>query len=425
MAKNYLDPNGVLYLWQKIKNTFVKKTDLSKVGSSNNYNDLDNLPSIPTKLSELTNDNNTVQDANYSGLKSSVGTLETKVAALENLNPQENVVETVKVNNTALVVDKDKAVNVTIQSGSTNGTLSVNGSNISVKGLDTAAYKKATDFDASGSAAAVLGQDTDTATKNTVYGAKAYADSLDKAMDTRVDAIEAALGSGGSVATQISTEINKLDSSVKADTGYVLTGVTETDGKLSAKEQLQFVADNMYALPKDSSDTTSAKTSIAKRIIDLEDSVSAFEAAIGDGGSVSAQISTEIKKLDSNTAATSGYALTGVTITDGKISSKTEAKFAPLNSSNLIDAKYLPSYVDDVIEVSIISSATALSAGWLAKSGETKALTPEAGKIYVVTQTGEYEDRQYRWSGSTYVEISSGGMSPIQNSEIDDIISSS
>lgn len=48
MANNkYLDSNGLLYFWQKIKNTFAKTTDL------------------PTKTSDLTNDSNYVSDASY------------------------------------------------------------------------------------------------------------------------------------------------------------------------------------------------------------------------------------------------------------------------------------------------------------------------------------------------------------------------
>ena len=61
----------------------------------------------------------------------------------------------------------------------------------------------------------------------------------------------------------------------------------------------------------------------------------------------------------------------------------------PLNSSTKIDATYLPSYVDDVLEYSGISK--------FPTAGET-------GKIYVDTTT----NLTYRWSGSTYVEISPG-----------------
>ena len=75
MAKKYLDENGLLYLWQKIKAKFIsdvtynstsrklQKTQngttsdvvtLSKVATSNSYNDLDNKPTIPSGVEKTT-----------------------------------------------------------------------------------------------------------------------------------------------------------------------------------------------------------------------------------------------------------------------------------------------------------------------------------------------------------------------------------
>lgn len=76
--------------------------------------------------------------------------------------------------------------------------------------------------------------DTDTAASNTIAGAKKYADSLDSAMDKRVDALEAAVGKGGSVETQINAAIDKLDVPEIGGTGKVITTVSETDGKIAA-----------------------------------------------------------------------------------------------------------------------------------------------------------------------------------------------
>ncbi len=61
----------------------------------------------------------------------------------------------------------------------------------------------------------------------------------------------------------------------------------------------------------------------------------------------------------------------------------------PLNSSGLIDTSYLPSYVDDVLEYTDLASFPA--------SGSV-------GKIYVDLATNKI----YRWSGTTYIEISPG-----------------
>lgn len=61
----------------------------------------------------------------------------------------------------------------------------------------------------------------------------------------------------------------------------------------------------------------------------------------------------------------------------------------PLNASTKIDATYLPSYVDDVVEYANLAGFP---------------VTGETGKIYVALDS----NKTYRWSGSAYVEISAG-----------------
>lgn len=65
----------------------------------------------------------------------------------------------------------------------------------------------------------------------------------------------------------------------------------------------------------------------------------------------------------------------------------TASGVAPLNSASKIDAQYLPSFVEDVLEFP--------SLGNFPNPGET-------GKIYVALDT----NKTYRWSGSSYIEIS-------------------
>lgn len=80
---------------------------------------------------------------------------------------------------------------------------------------------------------------------------------------------------------------------------------------------------------------------------------------------------------------------------------------ASLDNEGKVPSTQLPSYVDDVIDAYIVSGATALSAGWLSATDGGSALTPETAKIYVVLTDGAYKNKTYRWSGTTYVEISS------------------
>ena len=97
----------------------------------------------------------------------------------------------------------------------------------------------------------------------------------------------------------------------------------------------------------------------------------------------------------------------------------------PLNNSSKIDSQYLPSYVDDVIEAYARSGQTELSQNWLAiNSSSGSVISPESGKIYVLmVETTNYPiNSQFRWGGTSYVKLNDGGITKIENSEIDDII---
>jgi len=114
-----------------------------------------------------------------------------------------------------------------------------------------------------------------------------------------------------------------------------------------------------------------------------------------------------------------------------------------IDSSGIIAAENLPSYVDDVIEVYILAdgSVSAGQSGWFYIEREGyrfyQSLVYEQGKIYVVvgkiadvadsvgsaTDAGEYQNTQWRWTGSQFVKLTDGsGVSPITNSEIDAIV---
>lgn len=71
---------------------------------------------------------------------SKVTTLSDRVDTLEGAGGQANVLEGVKVNDTALKI-VDKIVDILIATGATNGTLVVNGIDVPVKGLAALAYK--------------------------------------------------------------------------------------------------------------------------------------------------------------------------------------------------------------------------------------------------------------------------------------------
>ena len=91
--------------------------------------------------------------------------------------------------------------------------------------------------------------------------AKAYAAGLDSAMDARVDALETAVGEGGSVAAQITAAIAGLDATKEQTVGAdgLALSITEVDGKITGISGS--IAANTYDAYGDAADAeTSAKS---------------------------------------------------------------------------------------------------------------------------------------------------------------------
>lgn len=78
--------------------------------------------------------------ANDYATKATVNALSDKVDGLVTAGGEPNVLEGVKVNGVALAI-ADKIVNILITSGTANGTISVAGVDVAVKGLASLAYK--------------------------------------------------------------------------------------------------------------------------------------------------------------------------------------------------------------------------------------------------------------------------------------------
>lgn len=70
-----------------------------------------------------------------------------------------------------------------------------------------------------------------------------------------------------------------------------------------------------------------------------------------------------------------------------------------------VPASQLPSFVDDVVECYIVAGSAEFSAGWLTKTQSGTALTPETNKVYLIVESGDFENKEYRWSGGRYAVI--------------------
>ena len=145
---------------------------------------------------------------------------------------------------------------------------------------------------------------------------------------------------------------------------------------------------------------------------------------------------SDTSKVSTSTTV-NGHALTGnVTVTKsdlglGSVTNDAQIPLTqkgaangvcPLDANTKIDAQYLPSYVDDVVEAYIRTGQTALSQSWLATgSASGTVITPQSGVIYVIMNgTDDYPtNSQYRWATNTYVKLNDGGVSELTTSEMD------
>ena len=114
----------------------------------------------------------------------------------------------------------------------------------------------------------------------------------------------------------------------------------------------------------------------------------------------------------------------------------------PLDGNRKVDSQYLPSYVDDVVEIiayETTAPATCAKGDQYYNSTSKKLFTatatdtwsstgedPENGKIYVLTadSTTYAAGTQFRWGGSDMVKLNDGGVTAITNAEIDVIVAS-
>lgn len=107
-------------------------------------------------------------------------------------------------------------------------------------------------------------------------------------------------------------------------------------------------------------------------------------------------------------------------------SDKLKLDYIILDDNNRIDPSMLPSYVDDVVDIAIVAATLPTdnmangdlgfnttdnrfylyntNIGWIDVSMTTPV---ESGKIYIATKDG---NKQYRWSGTTMVQITSGNL---------------
>lgn len=218
-----VDPEG------QTKGTYIVLT-LANATEDKIYVNVGSLVDIYTAAQSATQVqlaiNASTREISASIVAGSIGTTELTNAAVVTAKIADGNVTKVKLaTDVQASLEKADSAVQSVVTGATNGTIKVDGTEVAVKGLGSAAYTEASAYDEAGAAAAVLGTSADTKDNATVYGVKAYAK----------DYADGLAGNYEPKGTAVA-EIAKLDATVSqaaGDDGFAIS-IVETDGKLTS-----------------------------------------------------------------------------------------------------------------------------------------------------------------------------------------------
>ena len=196
---------------------------------------------MPTKLTDLTNDGNFVTDASYVHTDNNLtNALLSKLNGIED-GAEANDIDTIKVNDVAQTVT-GKAVDITVTEGTANGTIKVAGSDVAVHGLGTAAFADADD----------LGEDN--VIETVKVNGTALTPDANKAVNVTVPTTVASLTDAANYAlrSQLGTAATANTESAVADdsglpTGAAVKAFVEGKGYQTATDVAGILSDGEYA----------------------------------------------------------------------------------------------------------------------------------------------------------------------------------
>lgn len=160
--------------------------------------------------------------------------------------------------------------------------------------------------------------DTDSADSATIAGAKKHADSLNTAMNLRVNDLESKMGST-SVSNQITSAINKLDKADTAVDGQYVSAVSEADGIITVTRADLPSLTEVGGTGKVITSVSQNKGAVTASAIDLNASNVAATASNGDdahvavaGTTVAAQIESLAGSIKSAVSDAKSYSISAV-----------------------------------------------------------------------------------------------------------------
>ena len=249
--KKYLDYNGVAYLWEKIKAGLSGKVDKvdGKGLSTNDY-----TAGEKTKLANIAS------------------------------GAQVNVLEGIQKNGTTVTVT-NKIANISVPTATSD--LTNDSGFITTNDIPEGAAASTTTPAMNGTAS--TGTELAFARGDHVHPtdtSRASASDL-STLSGRVDTLDTAVGTGGSVDSKISTAIGGLDSSVTATSNQAISAVTITDGKITASSKITIPTNNNQltngAGYQTASDVSSAISSAITTVMDYKGTKATVDALPSTG----------------------------------------------------------------------------------------------------------------------------------------------
>lgn len=391
MANSYLDKAGLGILWNKIKALIPQPTTTSSenpkmdgtaaIGSSSKYARADHVH--PSDTSRVP----TTRKVNGKKLSSDINLI------AEDIGYDNGGVTTVKS-----WIDKQAEIE---SFNASTGVVEIGG----YVGGDTLSYASTSFYN-----------------KTAIDG---FFSQAGTALDNKVDKVEGKDLSTNDFTNALKTKLEGVETGAEAN---VLEGVqmNSTDLTIDANKKVN--------IPVFTGATTSAAGTVGLVPAPAKNKSTCFLFGSGYWATLDPQVfyNPNAVRFVFDSAATGNdivldYSVNAATTTkSGVMSSSDKAKLDSITMTNgVIDSSVLPSFVDDVIEAYPRSGKTISDSDWLATgSASGTVITPESGKIYILMEkSGDYGvNSQFRWGGSTYVEITnSSGISSITKTEINAI----
>jgi hypothetical protein len=242
--------------------------------------------------------------------------------------------------------------------------------------------------------------------------------------------IKSSLDDDGAELARIEAKIDKeVQDRTVADTalknelnGNINTAKSELQDNIDAEETARIAADEALdtklttAINKEVSDRKSADTALKEEL------TAAINKEVSDRTTADNTLNTKIDKEISDRTAADTALKTELTEDINDVlaalnafkATKSQANgLASLDENGKVPAGQLPSYVDDVIDVyatyDVSDTNEVTNIKLYTDENHTTAVVGEAGKSYNDI-TPDHPGYQFRWSGTTWVQIVSGGL---------------